>query len=57
MSFENWCDYSVPEYKTCPECGGTGKDNATLDWKCYCCNGLGRIKTTHVHDEKNNNKK
>ena len=32
------------EYETCPDCGGTGKDNATLDWKCYRCNGLGRIK-------------
>lgn len=32
------------EYETCPECGGTGKDNASLDCKCYFCNGLGEFK-------------
>ena len=39
------------EYETCPECGGTGKDNATLDWKCYVCNGLGRIKKKNSEDD------
>ena len=29
---------------TCPECGGSGKDNATLDWKCWRCKGLGTIR-------------
>ena len=44
MSIENRWDYDPPTRKTCPECGGTGKDNATLDWKCYMCNGLGTIE-------------
>ena len=39
------------EYETCPDCGGTGKDNATLDWKCYVCNGLGRIKKKNGEDD------
>ena len=29
--------------KTCPECGGTGKDNDTLNCSCYLCNGRKRI--------------
>ena len=39
-----WTFTPETEYETCPECGGTGKENATLDHKCYVCNGLGRIK-------------
>ena len=30
-----WSFTPETEYETCPECGGTGKDNATLDCKCY----------------------
>ena len=41
----SWMTFTYEtEYETCPDCGGTGKDTATLDWKCYRCNGLGRIK-------------
>ncbi len=41
MGIECWRDYDLPKRKTCPECGGSGKDNATLDWKCWRCNGSG----------------
>ncbi len=45
MSIEPWRDYEFDnEYETCSECGGSGKDNATLDWKCWKCDGIGRIK-------------
>lgn len=40
------------EYETCPECGGSGKDNATLDWKCWGCNGIGRIKVSSDKKER-----
>lgn len=43
--YDGWWNYvSETEYKTCPECCGTGKDNSSLDHKCYYCNGTGRIK-------------
>ena len=38
------------EYETCPDCGGTGKENCTLDWICYTCGGLGRIKKKSSED-------
>lgn len=55
MSLDNWekYDYNLQKRKTCPECGGSGKDNATLDWKCWKCNGIGIIKIK----EKNKRKK
>lgn len=37
--------YSYRQDNTCPECGGTGKENKTLDCKCWRCGGLGSIKT------------
>ena len=39
-----WSFTPKTEYETCPECGGTGKENITLDSECYLCNRLGRIK-------------
>lgn len=45
-----WAFTPETEYETCPECCGTGKDNATLDWKCYRCNGTGRVKESHSDD-------
>jgi DnaJ-class molecular chaperone len=52
MSRDSW-DFDDIDYETCPDCCGTGKDNYTLDWKCYTCNGLGRIKTKRNRDVKN----
>lgn len=34
---------------TCPECGGSGKDNDSLDHDCYTCHGLKRL---FIHKEK-----
>jgi DnaJ-class molecular chaperone len=31
-------------YKTCPDCGGCGKEPSSLDHKCFKCHGSGRIK-------------
>lgn len=38
-------------FETCPECGGSGKDNATLDWKCWRCGGSGEIKVEDKEDD------
>lgn len=43
MSIERWQEYDLQKKKKCPECAGTGKDNATLDWKCWRCEGSGEI--------------
>jgi len=43
MGIECWWDYDLPKKRTCPECGGSGKDNATLDWKCRRHNGSGEV--------------
>ena len=53
MSIEGGWWTFTPErsYRTCPECGGTGKDNATLDWKCWGCNGIGEIKEKEKEDD------
>ena len=42
----NMSRYDFTE-ETCPECCGTGKENATLDWKCYTCNVTGRVKVVN----------
>ena len=47
-----WSFTPEDEYKTCPECGGSGKDNDTLDWKCWRCNGIGRIKLSSKEEDK-----
>lgn len=39
-----WTYTSEKKCIICPECGGSGKDNATLDWKCWRCKGLGTIR-------------
>ena len=39
-----WKFTSETEYETCPECGGTGKENVTLD-------RLGRIKKKNSEDD------
>lgn len=46
-----WSFTPETEYETCPECGGTGKENITLDCECYVCNGLGRIKKKNSEDD------
>ena len=46
-----WTFTPETEYETCPECGGTGKENITLDSECYLCNGLGRIKKKNSEDD------
>ncbi len=46
-------DYDLPKRKTCPECGGSGKDNATLDWKCWRCNGSGEVDIDEDNDKVN----
>lgn len=47
-----WWTYTLErKRKTCPECGGSGKDNATLDWKCCRCKGLGMIKEEDKDDD------
>ena len=38
-----WTYTSESKYKTCPICGGTGKDS-TLDWKCFRCGGSGEVR-------------
>ena len=54
MSIEGgwWTFTYEDEYETCPECGGSGKDNATLDWKCWNCNGIGRVKIVKEKDRR-----
>lgn len=51
MNYDN-CDnaYYKETKKTCPECGGSGKDNASLDWKCYYCDGLGKVSKEKYND-------
>jgi RecJ-like exonuclease len=55
-----------PEYKECPECGGTGRleyDKPIVDWNnggfidsewgdCYVCNGYGEVEIEEEEDEK-----
>lgn len=37
-------DTEDSKFKTCPECGGNGKDNDTLDWqRCWLCDGIGKV--------------
>ena len=46
-----WTFAPERSYRICPECGGTGKDNATLDWKCWRCNGIGEINEKEKEDD------
>lgn len=34
---------SEDEKVTCPVCAGCGKDLSSLDYKCFECNGTGKI--------------
>lgn len=47
MGIECWWqydpEYDIPSAKTCPECGGSGKDNVTLNCDCWRCKGSGKI--------------
>lgn len=43
MAYHIWDEDKYSQYKECPYCGGSGKDNATLDATCYHCHGTGEI--------------
>jgi DnaJ-class molecular chaperone len=45
------------KYKTCPDCGGCGKEPSSLDYKCFRCHGSGRIKIEPPKYTSNKNKR
>lgn len=51
MGIECWWNYAFPTRKTRPECGGSGKDNLTLDCKCWRCGGSGEIDIDKSKDK------
>lgn len=43
-------DYDREErYVTCPRCGGSGKNNDTLDCNCYLCQGTKRVPKSEAN--------
>lgn len=46
-----WSFTPETRYETCPECGGSGMNNGTLDSKCWHCNGTGEVKADDKRSE------
>ena len=46
-----WTFTSEIRYITCPECGGSGKENSRLDCGCFRCGGSGEIRKDDDDDE------
>lgn len=43
MSRDLYETYDSYKWITCPRCGGSGKDNDTLDHNCFECHGSGQL--------------